>query len=311
MSRITLRVRLELLSDTIWGSGYSIPGGEDIAVRQDDLGYPCLGGSTLKGLLRESLENLLTWTGEDPAAADRLLGAAGFAGTADGRRLHFTPLTLEDRPDDPRDCYLLRTFTGLEGGVVKERTLRTASCIRAGYVFSGELACDETDLPLIRDALRGIKWAGTLRSRGFGRVRVTGEPCALQPSYYQAAETRCIRYRFRSRTPLLLTDLGRSRGNSFETYGYVPGSVMRGMVINAIAEKKPEWFASHRDALLSASTRFLDAVPLQGDLAPLPSIKGFYEDKGETKLVSVIRGEKPPDHVQRGGLSAAGGAQNT
>ena len=37
MSRqVELQVRLELLSDTIFGSGHSIPGGEDIAVCQDE-----------------------------------------------------------------------------------------------------------------------------------------------------------------------------------------------------------------------------------------------------------------------------------
>ena len=57
----TLDVTMELLSDTIFGSGFSIPGGEDIAVCQDENGYPYLKGTTLKGLLRESLENLIAW----------------------------------------------------------------------------------------------------------------------------------------------------------------------------------------------------------------------------------------------------------
>lgn len=32
--RITLHVQMKLLSDTILGAGFSIPGGEDIAVRR-------------------------------------------------------------------------------------------------------------------------------------------------------------------------------------------------------------------------------------------------------------------------------------
>ena len=38
--RTTLRVTVELLADAIPGSGFSIPGGEDIAVCQDSQGYP-------------------------------------------------------------------------------------------------------------------------------------------------------------------------------------------------------------------------------------------------------------------------------
>lgn len=125
--RTTLRVTVELLADAIPGSGFSIPGGEDIAVCQDSQGYPYLKGSTLKGLLRESLQNWLAWTDADAALADALLGAAGWHGEAGARRVQLTPLTLCQPPADAADCYCLRTFTSVENGVVREGTLRTAS----------------------------------------------------------------------------------------------------------------------------------------------------------------------------------------
>ena len=84
--RVTLGVTMELCSDAIFGSGFSIPGGEDIAVCQDGAGYPYLKGSTFKGLLRESLENLLAWTGAGGSAAGELFGESGWEGAADGRR---------------------------------------------------------------------------------------------------------------------------------------------------------------------------------------------------------------------------------
>lgn len=46
--RVTLKVNMLLQSDTILGSGYSIPGGEDIAVCQDKKGYPYMKGSVFK-----------------------------------------------------------------------------------------------------------------------------------------------------------------------------------------------------------------------------------------------------------------------
>ena len=46
--RVTLTVTMELLSDAIFGSGYSIPGGEDVAVCQDEAGYPSLKGSATR-----------------------------------------------------------------------------------------------------------------------------------------------------------------------------------------------------------------------------------------------------------------------
>lgn len=154
--RKTLRVTMELLSDTIFGSGFSIPGGEDVAVCIDGQGYPYLKGSTFKGLLRESLENWMDWTDGSLETVNTLLGAEKWNGRTDGRRVQVTALTLADKPTDPAECFALRTFTSLEDGIVKEDTLRTASCVRAGRSFSGELTCDAGDVALMKNVLMAI-----------------------------------------------------------------------------------------------------------------------------------------------------------
>ncbi|MCD7886942.1 MAG: RAMP superfamily CRISPR-associated protein [Clostridiales bacterium] len=293
--RKTLRVTMELLSDTIFGSGFSIPGGEDIAVCQDGQGYPYLKGSTVKGLLRESLINWIAWNDGSQETVNALLGDEGWNGAADGRRIQITALTLERKPTDPADCFALRTFTSLEDNIVKEDTLRTAACIRAGQVFFGELTCDAGDVELLKNALRGIKWAGTLRSRGFGQVKVRCEKA--QPMEKPASLRRnCIQYRLHTETPVFITDLSRSRENSYETRGYIPGSAVRGLVMSDLAARVPEWFETHKAQLLSEQTRFLDAMPVVGELAPLPSIRGFYEDKEEADFVSVLNGDVPPGY---------------
>ena len=289
---VTMQVTMELLSDAIFGSGYSIPGGEDIGVCRDEKGYPYLKGTTLKGLLRESLENLTAWTGGDPADAEEIFGISGWDGTAEERRIHLTALTLEQHPADPEACFSLRTFTSLESGVVKTKTLRTASCIRRGLRFSGQLTCAEQDEALLKDALAGIKWAGTLRSRGFGSVRTRGERLPQSKAGFRPVTGRCIHYLLRTETPVLVTDLSRSGENSYETRGYIPGSAVRGMVMSTLSAGDPDWFEAHKATLLSDRTQFLDAVPTPEDIPALPSIKGFYETKEETGLESVvIKGE--------------------
>lgn len=296
-NRVMLTVTMELLSDGIFGSGYSIPGGEDIAVCQDAEGYPYLKGSTLKGLLRDSLENLVAWTGREEKDIEEILGSAGWNGTADGRRLQLTALTLVTRPEVPDDCFGMRVFTSLENGTVKTDTLRTASCINRGLRFSGELICAEEDVPLISDCLAGIKWAGTLRNRGFGRVKVTAtQKTSLEKTPHTIGDAACIRYRLLTETPVCITDLSHSRGNSYATKGYIPGTAIRGMVINTLADRDPKWFNEHKQELLS-NVHFLDAVPNPTGKAVLPSIKGFYEDKAQTVLESVVRdGDFTPGH---------------
>lgn len=299
--RIQLQVTADILSDTVFGSGYSIPGGEDIAVIQDENGYPYIPGSTLKGLLRDSLSNWLVWSGGKEEDLNEILGVYGWQGTTSGRRLDITPLTLVDAPRDSADCYVTRTFTSLEDGVAKTGSLRTASCVVKGTQFAGLISCDEDDVDLVQKALRGIVWAGRQRSRGLGRVRFTAKQTAVPEKTQSIVSASCLRYRISTEEPVIVSNLSRSNGNSYETRGLIPGSAIRGMIMSELVENSPEWFQEHRVDLLSEGTRFLDAVPVLGDRAVLPTLLGFYEDKQQTQFESVL---KDPDSII--GLKRAG-----
>lgn len=289
--RTELYVTLELLSDAIFGSGYSIPGGVDISVVRDDAGYPCIPGTAVKGLLRESMENWAAWTGEDHIS--EILGEPGWEGVADGRRLTLTPFTLQAEEGKqlpaPEDCFGNRAFTALEGGVNKTGTLRTAVCVKRGLRFAGTVICAPEDTGLLTNAIIGIKWAGAKRNRGFGRVRADVKRADRRTGARVLRGAGCIRYQLRTQAPVIITDLSRSSGNNYETRGYIPGSAIRGMVVSLLADRDPAWFGEHKTALLSERTRFLDALPKPAALDALPSIKGFYEDKEEKYFESVVR----------------------
>lgn len=291
MSRqVELQVRLELLSDTIFGSGHSVPGGEDIAVCQDENGYPYLKGTTFKGLLRESMHDLLEWSGGSMDTVEELLGKEGWTGTAGGRRLHLTPLTLEEKPEESETCYDHRTFTSLENDVVKTGTLRSAVCVCRGQTFTGRIFCEEQDVSLVRESARGIKWLGTMRSRGFGHVKVTAEPVKSQKTAFSTVgETHCLHYTLYTETPVSMTDYNRSGENSWDTHGYIAGAAVRGMAASLLAQRYPDWFAANKIALLTEKTRFLSAFPVRNDNpAVLPSLKGFYEQKDGSDFRSVL-----------------------
>lgn len=302
MSRqVELQVRLELLSDTIFGSGHSIPGGEDIAVCQDENGYPYLKGTTFKGLLRESMQDLLEWSGGPTDTVEALLGKEGWTGTAGGRRLHLTPLTLEEKPEESETCYDHRTFTSLENDVVKTGTLRSAVCVCRGQTFTGRIFCEEQDVSLVRESALGIKWLGTMRSRGFGHVKVTAEPVKAQKTAFPAVgETHCLHYTLYTETPVSMTDYNRSGENSWDTHGYIAGSAVRGMAASLLAQRYPDWFAANKIALLTEKTRFLSAFPVRNDNpAVLPSLKGFYEQKDGSDFRSVLENGKISEGSKR------------
>ena len=59
-----MKIKIKLLSNTIFGSGQSVPGGEDIAILHDKDGFPYLKASTFKGIFREEFENYCSLTNE-------------------------------------------------------------------------------------------------------------------------------------------------------------------------------------------------------------------------------------------------------
>lgn len=312
MARRCLQLTMELLSDAIFSSGSSVPGGEDIALRLTVDGWPLLPGATLKGLLRESAGQLLCWSRAPDAETvlETLFGASGWHGTAAARRVLPGDLLPQDRTGAPEDLFALRTFTQVEDGVAKPGSLRTAACLKAGLVFTGLLLCDEQDEALLRQALRGIKWAGLLRSRGFGRVRLT-VTCS-EPLAPAAPVPPCewLHYRLRLKTPLSVPHFRRSgvEGetlNDVATRRLLPGSAVRGLVGSALAEADPAWFAQNKNALLGDGTRFLDALPLAEDGSPvLPAPRGFYRDKAKTRFYSVLLTQEVVPGDKRAGLGA-------
>ena len=176
MSRIKLSYRMRLNSDAIFSSGHSIPGGEDISLRMTADNKPYMPGSTLKGLLREQLENWLVWNGLSNDAVQEtlalLLGEADRGGVISDRRLSFFDLHITDTTPET-DWYSSRTFTALEDGIVKPGTLRSASCLNRGLEFTGTVFCDEQDKELVENSLKCIKRVGLLRNRGFGNVSIS------------------------------------------------------------------------------------------------------------------------------------------
>ena len=184
-----MKIIMRLLSDTIFGNGESVPGGEDISVLTDAQGFPYFKGGTLKGIFREELIRNLGWKGlstsQVEAQVGDLLGESGDNRPDEGK-LRFSDLVvsqavkqavLKEIGDNPEVILAsfsdLRTFTSIEeNGMAKAGSLRMARCIHAGISFEGEVLCTEDQRALVREVVALIKYVGTMRNRGFGRVLI-------------------------------------------------------------------------------------------------------------------------------------------
>ena len=187
-----MKIKMTLLSDTIFGNGESIPGGEDISVLYDENGFPFFKGGTFKGIFREELSRLLKWKGKEEEEINRiikkLLGVSDNDEESTEERIQFSDFQLSgyvkeqvqreiNNPAQILDSLThLRTFTQIEeNGIVKEGSLRTGRCINKGLVFYSEIQCKEDQSDLICNTLAQIKWIGTMRNRGFGKVLIEPE----------------------------------------------------------------------------------------------------------------------------------------
>ena len=191
-----MRIKMELLSDVIFGNGMSVPGAEDTSVLCDDQGFPYYKGSTFKGILREETERYLEWIGDNEAKykIEEMFGTEGNDNKTE--QIYFSDFKLspyvkqtilseikriEDDNSDIseviKECMTnLRTFTSIsEDGVAKKGSLRIARCVNKGASFYSDIVCKCEYEELITNVIKSIKWIGTKRNRGFGRVKFTIE----------------------------------------------------------------------------------------------------------------------------------------
>lgn len=185
-----MKIKMQLLSDVVFGNGMSVPGGEDISVLCDEFGFPYYKGGTFKGIFREELVRYLTWIGEDEGAIEgtvrKLLGKSGDEEDWTGK-LVFSDFKLSDAVRGQilnqigvgKEAEILdsltnvRTFTSIDdAGMTQKGSLRNCRCVNKGLCFYSELNCLKEDEELIGEVLSLIKGVGTMRNRGFGKVKI-------------------------------------------------------------------------------------------------------------------------------------------
>ena len=189
-----IRYRIEFFSDWHCGSGLSAGADVDALVIKDDCGLPFVPGKTVKGLVREAMEDILTFKriGNEESRESLLKLESLFKetfGYFDGNsemikgQAFFTNAEL---PSDERRVIIaekLQAFmyrrlssTAIDtDGIAKEHSLRRMEvvipCRLEGYIL--DVPCDDEFIKLIGDALYYIKRLGQNRNRGLGRCSIT------------------------------------------------------------------------------------------------------------------------------------------
>lgn len=185
-----MKIRMELLSDAIFGNGASIPGAEDISAQNDEFGFPYYKGSTFKGVLREEYERYLEWINCNDIEGEitRLFGKSGndlktggfifsdFVLSPYVKKAILDEIGHNNREEVLETLSNIRMFTSItDEGVAQKGSLRMARCVDKGLSFYGEVKCSKEDEARLEEVIKSIKWIGSMRNRGFGKVRLSKE----------------------------------------------------------------------------------------------------------------------------------------
>lgn len=189
-----MKIKMKLLSDAVFGNGMSVPGGEDIAVLCDEQGFPYYKGGTFKGIFREEFMRYLYLTTQDENEVKEkivnLLGEGGDSNVLNESKMVFSDFHLsegvkkvmleeigENHPEEILESLShIRTFTSItEDGMTKEGSLRSCRCVNKGLYFYSEVQCQKEDEETVEEVLSFIKWVGSMRNRGFGKVKIEVE----------------------------------------------------------------------------------------------------------------------------------------
>ncbi len=172
----------------------------DAEVVFDNFGFPIFPGRRLKGLLRESMIEVLEMMGKSPVRIEeKIIQFFGQEGSKSNEGwLKVNTLKPEDYDHAVAHiaqksnlafsrynlqryfvCQVQQTSINSDDGVARDSSLRTYHVLNYKHVpvFSGKLECSQPlsteDEKLLNRTCQNFRYAGTRRNRGFGKLKCT------------------------------------------------------------------------------------------------------------------------------------------
>lgn len=190
------RIRINLDTEAIFGSGRSVPGSVDSEIVYDEYGLPYMKAKTFKGNLREEMQEIIGVLGENKkskeyqVALEELLGREN-GGVESWKNIRFSDcqiakgarqvlaqqvkigdITAEELKESLTDVRIMTSID--EDGSSKKGSLRQIRVIKRGLAFDVDMYMEreisQAELELMAVALRSLKHIGSMRTRGKGEV---------------------------------------------------------------------------------------------------------------------------------------------
>jgi CRISPR-associated protein Csx10 len=190
------KLELFLESDTLVGSAEGYGSTIDTDIVFDEVGLPFIPSKRIKGILRNSAEDLRDMFNE--AKIDILISTDdifGWVGETNATKMFLSnlyPAEYELTKSNLKNSQVrmskedvLEYFTSIrrqtsvekETRKVKEHSLRTSRVLKGGGSFSGEIEFDEKNENIMGLVCQNARRMGTKRNRGLGKIsiKLTGD----------------------------------------------------------------------------------------------------------------------------------------
>ncbi|MGB5024950.1 MAG: RAMP superfamily CRISPR-associated protein, partial [Saprospiraceae bacterium] len=313
-----MKLTLNTISPLLCASGES-SAHIDADFKYDKYGFPYIQGRTIKGLLRESAEEVCEMLGIKNSLVASIFGISG----SNGSKLYFNDFKIVGNSNMiyllNTDEYkmlpesLIKTYytefrrqTAIEKGVAKDKSLRTYRLIKEGITFEGCIVgfLNEGENELLKNAIINLIYIGSRRNRGFGKVKfsleksVSGnqETEVIYPNIENQI-TKTLKFSITTLSPLAISKIIGEQ-NTVTTEQFIPSQNIRGLTAQLIIENNPLM----RDQIKLDKT--FKAIILDGrvnfnpafikETLPIPKIYGYDKINPESKAEFVFKNKSLP-----------------
>ncbi len=313
-----MKIKMTSLSPVLPASGES-SAHVDAEIKYCRYGFPYIQAKTFKGLLRESCLEVCEINGEDHNIVEKLFGKSG---SETPGILAFNDLRILDYDNVERELKqnptlrnnsvrkfftVVRRQTSIDDttGTAKDKSLRNYRLIKEGIDFETTIENIPYDNEeLIRKALLNLRYIGTRRNRGFGKVKFE----VLQETDANSATKTGIEYDNKKTEraklsfeiePLDTLILGKVTGdqNTVNTEQFIPAGKIRGLIAGLIIENErlgnPPAHKNNifKNIILSGNVKYNNAF--KENLLPVPKIYGYDKTQTESKAKFISEAETP------------------
>ena len=284
-----MKIRLELLSDAVPGSGEGLAGVIDTEIAQDEYGLPYIPGKRIKGILRESAKELKD-IGEIRSDIKDIFGKEGekwgsrfkisdgyLENYEDLRNfLAYSSIDLELKQIFNRQAVLdfftyTRTQTAIERetGVAEEKSLRTLRVLKKRLKFYFDVNCKDEYIEDLKKICKVTRNFGLRRTRGLGEIKLELSD-ERKKKVEEVREGKSEKVNGLYKLPifieslselLLCTRVGRSQiSDTFISGSFILGAFASAYIFKHNLENAHENEEFYR-LFLSGKVRFLNAYP--------------------------------------------------